>query len=166
MIGTLFKLYPLEDLMAEEFGRALPGSGVQLLEPAWKAVLSNKGILPLLWQRNVGHPNLLEAHFDDGSTLASGWVRKPLFSREGANIEMHLADGSTNAATGPTTARRSSSAHPLTRFEGGYPLIGSWVIGDHACGIGIREDDSAITRDSARFVPHAIVDEAPTRIYV
>ncbi|NNC10068.1 glutathionylspermidine synthase family protein, partial [Corallococcus exiguus] len=68
VIGTLFKLYPLEDLMAEEFGRALPGSGVQLLEPAWKAVLSNKGILPLLWQRNVGHPNLLEAHFDDGST--------------------------------------------------------------------------------------------------
>jgi len=167
VIGTLFKLYPLEDLMAEEFGRALPGSGVQLLEPAWKAVLSNKGILPLLWQRNVGHPNLLEAHFDDGSTLASGWVRKPLFSREGANIEMHLADGSTQRSDGPYDGPAIiQRAHPLTRFEGGYPLIGSWVIGDHACGIGIREDDSAITRDSARFVPHAIVDEAPTRIYV
>ncbi|GMR26140.1 glutathionylspermidine synthase family protein [Stenotrophomonas sepilia] len=167
VIGTLFKLYPLEDLMAEEFGRALPGSGVQLLEPAWKAVLSNKGILPLLWQRNVGHPNLLEAHFDDGSTLAPGWVRKPLFSREGANIEMHLADGSTQRSDGPYDGPAIiQRAHPLTRFEGGYPLIGSWVVGDHACGIGIREDDSAITRDSARFVPHAIVDEAPTRIYV
>ena len=166
-IGSLFKLYPLEDLMAEEFGRALPGSGVQLLEPAWKAVLSNKAILPLLWQRNVGHPNLLEAHFDDGSTLASGWVRKPLFSREGANIEMHLADGSTQRSDGPYDGPAIiQRAHPLTRFEGGYPLIGSWVVGDHACGIGIREDDSAITRDSARFVPHAIVDEAPTRIYV
>ena len=167
VIGTLFKLYPLEDLMAEEFGRALPGSGVQLLEPAWKAVLSNKGILPLLWQRNVGHPNLLEAHFDDGSTLAPGWVRKPLFSREGANIEIHLADGSTQRSDGPYDGPAIiQRAHPLTRFEGGYPLIGSWVVGDHACGIGIREDDSAITRDSARFVPHAIVDEAPTRIYV
>jgi glutathionylspermidine synthase len=30
----------------------------------------------------------------------------------------------------------------------------------------MREDDSAITRDSARFVPHAIIDEAPTQIYV
>jgi glutathionylspermidine synthase len=53
VIGTLFKLYPLEDLMAEEYGCALPGSGVRLLEPPWKAVLSNKGILPLLWQRHV-----------------------------------------------------------------------------------------------------------------
>ena len=104
---------------------------------------------------------------DDGSALATGWVRKPLFSREGANIEMHLADGSTQRSDGPYDGPAIiQRAHPLTRFEGGYPLIGSWVVGDHACGIGIREDDSAITRDSARFVPHAIVDEAPTRIYV
>ncbi len=76
-------------------------------------------------------------------------------------------DGSTQRSDGPYDGPAIiQRAHPLTRFEGGYPLIGSWVIGDHACGIGIREDDSAITRDSARFVPHAIVDEAPTRIYV
>ena len=30
VIGSLFKLYPLEDLMQEDFGSALPGSGVQL----------------------------------------------------------------------------------------------------------------------------------------
>lgn len=167
LIAALFKLYPWEDMLREPYARHLPGSATLFLEPAWKAILSNKGILPLLWQRNVGHPNLLEAHFDDGSTLASGWVRKPLFSREGANIYMHLADGSTQRSDGPYDGPAIiQRAHPLTRFEGGYPLIGSWVIGDHACGIGIREDDSAITRDSARFVPHAIVDEAPTRIYV
>lgn len=168
IIGTLFKLYPVEDLMAEEFGRALPISGIQLLEPAWKAILSNKGILPLLWERHRGHPNLLESHFDDkGGALGAGWVRKPLFSREGANIEMHLADGSRERSDGPYDGPSIiQRAHPLTRFEGGFPLIGSWVIGDHACGIGVREDDSAITRDSARFVPHAIIDEAPTTIYV
>jgi glutathionylspermidine synthase len=33
-------------------------------------------------------------------------------------------------------------------------LIGSWVVGDVASGIGIREDDSLITKDSSRFVPH------------
>ena len=88
-------------------------------------------------------------------------------SREGANIEMHLDDGSVQRSDGPYDGPAIlQKAHPLTRFEGGYPLIGSWVIGDHACGIGIREDDSAITRDSARFVPHAIIDEAPTQIYV
>lgn len=170
VIGSLFKLYPLEDLMREEFGAALPGAGVQLLEPAWKAVLSNKGILPLLWQRHRGHPNLLEAHFDDGSALPAGWVRKPLHSREGANVAMHLADGSWQESEGPYTGPNIRQAfHALPVFEGHYPLVGSWVVGDQACGIGIREDSSRITRDSARFLPHAIIDEAPvasTRIYV
>jgi glutathionylspermidine synthase len=167
VIGSLFKLYPLEDLMTESFGQALPTSGVQLLEPAWKAILSNKGVLPLLWQRHRGHPNLLAAEFDDGSALPAGWVRKPLFSREGANVAMHLADGSWQESEGPYNGPAiRQAAHPLTSFDGGYPLIGSWIVGDQACGMGIREDDSRITRDSARFVPHAIIDEAPTRIYV
>ncbi|MCH1909922.1 glutathionylspermidine synthase family protein [Stenotrophomonas sp. Y6] len=170
VIGSLFKLYPLEDLMREQFGAALPGSGVRLLEPAWKAVLSNKGILPLLWQRHRGHPNLLEAHFDDGSALPAGWVRKPLHSREGANIAMHMSDGRWQESEGPYTGPCIVQAfHPLPVFDGNYPLVGSWVVGDRACGIGVREDDSRITRDSARFLPHAIIDDAPagsTRIYV
>lgn len=166
VIGTLFKLYPLEDLLAEEFGRALPASGLQLLEPAWKAVLSNKGLLPLLWQRHRGHPNLLEAHFDDGTPLRAGWVRKPLHSREGANIALHLADGGWQESDGPYAGPCIvQAAHPLTAFDGRYPLLGSWVIGDSACGIGIREDDTRITRDSARFLPHAIIDEAPGVFY-
>jgi len=48
--------------------------------------------------------------------------------------------------------------HALPAFGGFHCLIGSWVIGDQPAGIGIREDDSLITRDTARFVPHAIVD--------
>jgi glutathionylspermidine synthase len=164
VIGTLFKLYPLEDLFAESFGKALPGSGLQLLEPAWKAVLSNKGILPLLWQRHQGHPNLLAAHFDDGGTLPAGWVRKPLHSREGANITLHLPDGRLQQSDGPYAGPNIRQAmHLLPEFGGRYPLIGSWVIGDAACGIGIREDDSRITRDSARFVPHAIIDAPPSQ---
>ena len=32
-----------------------------MLEPAWKAALSNKGLLPVLWEMFEGHPNLLPA---------------------------------------------------------------------------------------------------------
>ncbi|WP_256647078.1 glutathionylspermidine synthase family protein [Thermomonas paludicola] len=160
-IGSLFKLYPLEDLFSDPFGLELLRSNLQLLEPAWKLVLSNKGVLPLLWERHRGHPNLLEAYFDDGAPLRPGWVRKPLFSREGANVEMHLANGRFLHEAGPYTGMAiRQQLHLLPSFSGRYPLIGSWVIGDAASGIGIREDSSPITRDSARFVPHAIVDEA------
>ncbi|MEN1928304.1 glutathionylspermidine synthase family protein [Luteimonas sp. MJ250] len=160
LIASLFKLYPLEDLFADEFAQALPGSGLRLLEPAWKLLLSNKGALPLLWDRHRGHPNLLPAEFDDGGALPPGWVRKPLFSREGANIEMHFADGRTLQQPGPYGGPSIRQAlHPLPEHGAAYPLIGSWVVGDLACGMGIREDDSPITRDSARFVPHAIVGD-------
>ncbi|VTP59974.1 Glutathionylspermidine synthase [Serratia rubidaea] len=37
-----------------------------------------------------------------------------------------------------------------------YTLIGSWLVGDRAAGIGLREDNSPITKDSSRFVPHFI----------
>lgn len=161
VIPSLFKLYPLEFMFEERFGPALVQDGLRLIEPAWKAVLSNKGILALLWERFPGHPNLLECHIDADaqSPLAPGWVRKPFFSREGANIEVVDARGRATRTDGPYVDGPCvrQAWHPLPEFEGGYPLIGSWVVGDRACGMGMREDATAITMDSSRFVPHAIV---------
>jgi glutathionylspermidine synthase len=160
VIRTLFKLYPLEWMFVEEYGPKLQASSVQLIEPAWKAILSNKGVLPLLWERHPGHPNLLEAHFDDGADLAPGWVRKPLFSREGANVELVQPDGTRIESGGPYDdgPRIRQALHPLPCFDGQYPLVGSWVIADQAVGMGLREDAGPITQDGSRFVPHVILD--------
>ncbi|AFC84916.1 glutathionylspermidine synthase family protein [Frateuria aurantia] len=160
IIRSLFKLYPLEDMIRDRYGQDLPRSGLQLIEPPWKAVLSNKGLLPLLWQYYPGHPLLLEARFDDGRhAVPAGWVRKPLHSREGANIEIHAGDGrqwqSSGPYAGPWIIQRY---HPLPDFDGGRPVLGSWMIDDQPCGLGIREDDQPITGNLARFVPHAIID--------
>jgi glutathionylspermidine synthase len=162
VIGTLFKLYPLEQMMGDAFGQALPRSGLRLIEPPWKAILSNKGVLPLLWQRHRGHPNLLESYVEPDASvpLGAGWVRKPFFSREGANVTMRLADGEEISSPGPYGAGRfiRQAYHALPRTDGGYPLIGSWMIADRAAGMGIREDHGLITRDTSRFIPHAIID--------
>jgi glutathionylspermidine synthase len=161
VIGALFKLYPLEFMFEDAFGAALPAARCVLIEPPWKAVLSNKGILPLLWERHRDHPNLLPAFFDErpGDALPAGWVRKPLFSREGANIELHAADGTRLRSDGPYADAPwiRQAFHALPAFDGGYPLLGSWVVGDRPCGLGVREDASLITRDTSRFVPHVIV---------
>lgn len=162
VIESLFKLYPLEFLFADRYGPSLPGSGIQLIEPPWKTLLSNKGILPLLWRKHQGHPNLLEAHFEtqESGALMPGWVRKPLYSREGANITLLLPDGTQHVASGPYDDAPwiRQAAHPLPQFDGNYAVIGSWVVADRAAGMGIREDTTLITRDTSRFVPHAIVD--------
>ncbi|HCE7248416.1 TPA: glutathionylspermidine synthase family protein, partial [Pseudomonas aeruginosa] len=87
-IPRLFKLYPWEHMFLEEFGAAVPSCDTQFIEPAWKAILSNKAALALLWEYNKGHPNLLPTYFDKEPqrSVPAGWVRKPFFSREGANI--------------------------------------------------------------------------------
>ncbi|MDX1537128.1 glutathionylspermidine synthase family protein [Arsukibacterium sp.] len=159
-INGLFKLYPWEFMLQEEFAGSILTSKTQWLEPSWKLLLSNKGILPLLWQKYQGHPNLLPAFFADSQQVEPGWVKKPLFSREGANIELVTSSGQRLSEDGPYTDSgyiRQALA-PLPKFGNNYTLIGSWVVGDSAAGICIREDNSLITKDSSRFLPHIILD--------
>jgi len=49
-ISALFKLYPWEWLIKEDFGQYIPKSSALFIEPAWKVILSSKGILPILWE--------------------------------------------------------------------------------------------------------------------
>ena len=162
-ITTLVKLYPWEWIMAEDFGRLVPASGVHFIEPPWKMILANKGLLPLLWGMFEGHPNLLPAFFEDdpaASTLAEtgSYVHKPMLSRQGANIEI-VDDGKTLLNTdGPygDDAHILQGYHPLKKFDGGYPLIGCWMVASKAVGLCIREDKTLITGKEARFVPHVI----------
>jgi glutathionylspermidine synthase len=149
-------------MVREDFGQHLLTSKTQWVEPAWKMLLSNKGILPMLWQKYPNHPNLLPAFFetDPQQALASGWVRKPLYSREGANIELVDLQGQRLQVDGPYNDAPfiRQAFHALPKFDQSYTLIGSWVVGDSAAGICIREDNSLITKDSSRFLPHIILD--------
>ncbi|GAA4216979.1 glutathionylspermidine synthase family protein [Sphingomonas endophytica] len=163
LIAALFKLYPWEDMLREPYAAHLPATKTMFLEPAWKAILSNKGMLPLLWERHRGHPNLLPAAFaDDAAGVAAigdRFVRKPLFSREGWDIELH--DG-TAEDRGPEGGYGEEghivqALSPLPVFDGQHAVIGSWIVGDEPVALSIREDDGPITRDLARFVPHAII---------
>ena len=43
-------------------------------------------------------------------------------------------------------------------FDGMYPMIGSWVVGDVACGIGLREDFTPVTGNDSHFIPHYFVE--------
>jgi hypothetical protein len=42
----------------------------------------------------------------------------------------------------------------LPSFDGRYPVIGSWIVNGYASGMGIREDQGLITRNTSRFLPH------------
>ncbi len=163
IIGALFKLYPWENMLREPYADALPGAKTLFLEPAWKAILSNKAILPLLWERHPGHPNLLPAAFAGDETasaiMAGAHVVKPFFSREGADVA--LVDGTTRVEgpqRGYGAEGRIVQAHAaLAKADGQHAVIGAWIVGQDAVALSVREDDHPITRDLARFVPHVII---------
>ena len=161
-IEFAFKLYPWEWMFHDAFGAQLAKASTRWIEPPWKAILSNKGILPLLWEMFPGHPNLLPAYFEDdpnAAKLGTSFVRKPLFSREGANIALVSAGTTLVAQEGPYGAEgyiRQAFA-PLPNFSGQYPVLGSWLVDHTPCGLSIREDENPITGNTSRFLPHAIL---------
>jgi glutathionylspermidine synthase len=161
-IALCFKLYPWEWMFQEAFGSQLAMAPTRWVEPPWKAILSNKGMLALLWEMFPGHPNLLRAFFEDdpnAAQLGSSFVRKPLYSREGANVSLVSAGVTLVEQQGPYGAEgyiRQALA-PLPTFSSQYPVLGSWLIDHTPCGLSIREDENPITGNSSRFLPHAIL---------
>ena len=161
-IELLFKLYPWEWMFREQFGASLAGAPTRFVEPPWKAILSNKGILPLLWAMFPRHPNLLPSYFEDdakAAELGNSFVRKPLYSREGANVSIVVGGEAIDQDAGPYGAEGfiRQAVATLPRFGDDYAAIGSWFAAGAPCGVSVREDASPITKNTSRFLPHAIV---------
>lgn len=154
-IQTIFKLYPWEFLVREDFGKFMLGEPWNVIEPAWKLILSNKEILTVLWEMYPGHPNLL-ATYKDPTKLGSTYVKKPLLSREGADITI-VRD---NVETTSHSAAYGQEGYifqeylPLAKFDNFTPILGSWVVGGEPAGLGIREDLNEITGNNSHFIPH------------
>lgn len=164
-ITTIFKLYPWEEMLAEPFARHLQPTplGPTWIEPAWKALLSNKALLPVLWEMFRGHPNLLPAYFDSPHDLAEH-VAKPLHGREGAGVRVVTRDREVSRDPGGygDDGYVYQAYYPLPCLDGAYPVIGSWVVDGVSAGIGIRESDDVITDRDARFVPHYLSSPRPS----
>ena len=153
----IFKLYPWEWLIRDDFGRNVLISRTRWLEPAWKMILSSKAILPLLYQLNPDSPFLVPAAFEP---LAGDHVKKPIHAREGANITVVKSGQIVQETGGPYESKACvyQELIPLKAFDDRYPVLGSWVVNGWACGIGIREDETMITGNTSRFIPHMMSD--------
>ncbi len=127
-IKRLFKLYPWEWLAREDFGTHLLNRTVEMIEPAWKMLLSNKALLPILWELYPHHPNLL-ASYRSKDRLGASYVRKPLLSREGENVTL-VRHG--NELTVPGGYGEEGFIYqeycPLPIFGGFHTVVGSWIV--------------------------------------
>jgi glutathionylspermidine synthase len=153
-IHTLFKLYPWEWLVHEQFGKYIAEAPVTWIEPIWKMLWSNKAILALMHELEPHHPNLL-ATYTDGPRNLARYVKKPLLAREGGNVAI-VEFGDTVASTDGDYGEEGYVYQELAPLADHYAVIGSWIVDGEAAGIGIREPKPGdrITTNMGRFVPH------------
>lgn len=159
IMKSIFKLYPYEWILEENFGRKIAENfnKTQWIEPAWKILASSKAMLPILWELYPNHPLLLESYSEPRHLL--NYAKKPIYSREGANITLfknHIPIEQNSGVYGKE-GYIYQQYFDLPNFSGNYPVIGSWIIGQEAAGIGVRESVNLITNNQSRFVPHLIM---------
>lgn len=158
-IEYLFKLYPWEWMVNENFSDVLLKENCLIIEPIWKMLLSNKALLPILWELYPNHHYLLKASFNK-EDIGRTYVKKPILSREGANVEIVERDVVIEKKDGDygEEGHIYQELFTLPDVDGFRPVIGSWVVGEDACGMGIREDNKLITANMSYFASHFIED--------
>lgn len=154
-IETCFKLYPYEWLFAES-PEATKGN-IHWIEPLWKAIMSNKALLPIVYQLFPNSPYVLPCKVNNVGM--ENYCKKPVYSREGANITL-VRDGKVLEESTGEYGEEGYIYQELVDvkpFDGFYPCIGSWIIGGEAAGMGIRDTKTRITNNMSLFTPHVIV---------
>lgn len=191
-VDVIFKLYPWEYMVGEEYSKACfhdmanvglhnaDGSryigGTIWIEPPYKMLWSNKGLLAVLWKIFKNQPDkaqyLIPAWFEGEEPRfvhKQGFVRKPLLGREGANVTIYK-DGETIQEVPGEYGEEGwvvQAFAPLPDFvettddgtvQHHHPVLGVWMIDGEPAGMGIRESDGYVTDNMSNFVPHSISD--------
>jgi glutathionylspermidine synthase len=155
-IDNLFHLYPWEWLVNEAFAENIWESYDRMfwIEPIWKMLWSNKGLLAVLWELFPDHPSLLEARIGDPGRMTD-YVQKPLLAREGANVSLVVHGDQVLSTPGDYGEEGYvyQQWYPIPEQEGRYPVLGSWIVDGEPAGLGIREG-GLITGNRSHFVPH------------
>ena len=156
-VNCMFKLYPLETM----FHKCMEACKTEMcwIEPLWKALMSNKAMLPILYEMFPDSPYILPAYREEDKAKLRSYCKKPIFSREGANIELVKLGTCIEKSDGEygIEGHIYQELVDIPSYQGKHPILGSWVIGGEACGLGIRETSALITNDMANFVPHIIL---------
>ncbi len=179
-IPVLWKMYDWSDLqndMAKDEGteqamaRRLESGDVNIIEPLWKQVLSNKGSMAMMWAQfgssDYGKyllPTYLETDYSAESTalLVEMHVRKPMLGLEGVGTSIESGFGALETKESFGYGAEGFIVQEyieLPEAFGYHYAIGSWVINGEAAGVIIRGDTSKITGRHCLIIPHIVSND-------
>jgi glutathionylspermidine synthase len=165
-IKYLYKLWPWEYMLNEDARAVLATEkNSRVIEPIWKLAMSTKAALPLLHEYFPDSPYILKSFFTEEEAkknLGDTYVKKPIISREGGNVTMvengkvicqETGDFGKEGFIYQEMAKLPDFIDSRDQFTYN-PVIGSWLIGGEAKGMGIRESNGLITNNTSFFTPH------------
>ena len=118
--------------------------------------MSNKYILKIIYDLFPNSEFILKC--SDSQLESGNFCKKPIYSREGANVTSVKDLTILEKTTGDygDEGYVFQELVELESYDGMYPIIGSWIVGGVSCGMGIRENSKRITDNMSYFVPHII----------
>ena len=138
--------------------------GIQVFEPMWKVVTTNKALLAVMWEMFPNHPNLLETHWEASEGFEGrGYVSKPIQGRLGQNITIFGNDDKILEEISGDFAGNENVYQELfdmTQVNGLYPLMCSWVANERPAGFIIRESQKLITEYTSPIICCRIVNDS------
>lgn len=159
-ISLLFKFHPWQWLVSDPFGENLLRSCerdlVEVVEPAWKLMLTNKAVMAVLWRRYPHHPNLVETGFSASELLYDQpALAIPKFSDVGyATRSGRVENGRFVCSDASPEGEEGEIVQALAPYAGSeqgiHATFDVWMIGGEAKGMGVRERRG----DQEVFVPH------------
>jgi glutathionylspermidine synthase len=136
---------------------------IDVYEPIWKLVTSNKALLPVLWELFPNHPYLLRTEWNLSEELSKkGYAKKPIVGRCGQNVQIFKSGGEKiEEAEGRYSSRDHifQEIFEIQEFDGFHPVIGAWIVGRRPAGFGIREDTKLITDHESPYGCCRIIGE-------
>ncbi|CAF1100836.1 unnamed protein product [Rotaria sordida] len=137
---------------------------IKVIEPLWKAITSNRALLPVLWLMYPNHPNLLRCEWNLTNELKhTSFMKKPIVGRCGHNVTLYDVGGESIIAetTGNFSTRDSiyQESFPLKNCDGYHAIISSWIIRRNYAGFCVREDKNIIINNNSPVTPCCIVWE-------
>ena len=173
VIQTVWKMWNWETVISSysaprngdsiKLSDVLLDDSIDVYEPIWKLVTSNKALLPVLWELYPSHPYLLRAEWNLSDDLnQKGYAKKPIVGRCGQNVQIFKEGGSK---VEEMEGRYSNREHiyqqifEIQEFDGFHPVMGAWIVGRRPAGFGIREDTKLITDHESPYGCCRIIGE-------
>lgn len=136
---------------------------VNVFEPLWTVIPSNKAILPVLWSLFPHHRYLLESTFElNASLIEKGYAIKPIAGRRGDNIELISHDEQTLGKTNGKFGRQENIYQQLwclPKVANKYVQLCTFTVGGHYGGVCLRSDQSLVIKGESDMEPLRVLSD-------